>query len=61
VTLLLSSRELDRVFELQVWLAAIKVCEMCSLWLGVEEFHRWGAQPCRECLRAKLQAHGLIS
>jgi hypothetical protein len=48
--------EQDRVFELQRWLSARKVCEMCGQTSLVDDFGGYGAQPCGDCRREVRRA-----
>ena len=47
----LSWREKSEAYQHQVWVRAVKVCEMCGLRLQVRAFEHWGAQPCWECAK----------
>lgn len=47
----LTWREKSEVYQYQVWVRAVKVCEMCGQTLRVQAFEHWGAQPCWECAK----------
>lgn len=46
----------EAVYGWQVYLHALKQCEMCGVWQRVHEFGGWGFQPCSECT-AQQQRH----
>jgi hypothetical protein len=41
--------EQERIYELQVYLHAVKECEMCHEVQRVAVFGGWFCQPCQEC------------